>query len=108
MLYDNALLVRLGSALWQATKSDEARRVTEETIDWAIRELHSPTGGFYSSFDADSEGHEGKFYVWSAEEFDRVLGDDALVMRAYWGVTDGGNFEDHNILFVAEHSIEFL
>ncbi|MEO7086017.1 MAG: thioredoxin domain-containing protein [Gemmatimonadaceae bacterium] len=101
MLYDNALLVRLGAALWQATKSDEARRVTEETIDWALRELRSPEGGFYSSFDADSEGHEGKFYVWSADEFDRTLGDDAPVMRAYWGVTDGGNFEDHNILFVA-------
>jgi uncharacterized protein len=101
MLYDNALLVRLGVALWQATKNDEARRVTGETIDWAVRELRSPDGGFYSSFDADSEGHEGKFYVWTSEELDRILGDDAPVMREYWGVTDGGNFEDHNILFVA-------
>jgi uncharacterized protein len=100
MLYDNALLIRLGAHLWQATEDAEVRRVVEETIDWAIREMRSPEGGFYSSYDADSEGHEGKFYVWSAEEFDRVLGKDAPLMRAYWGVTADGNFEGSNILFV--------
>ncbi|MEO6877069.1 MAG: thioredoxin domain-containing protein, partial [Gemmatimonadaceae bacterium] len=91
---------RLGAHLWQATKNDEVRRVTEETIDWAVRELRSPEGGFYSSFDADSEGHEGKFYVWTAEEINAVLGGDAAVMREYWGVTERGNFEDRNILSV--------
>ncbi|MEP6493980.1 MAG: thioredoxin domain-containing protein [bacterium] len=100
MLYDNALLVRLGTHIWQATKNEETRRVTEETVDWAVREMRSPDGGFYSSLDADSEGHEGKFYVWSAADFDAVLGDDAPVMRDYWGVTTDGNFEDHNILSV--------
>ncbi len=100
MLYDNALLVRLGAHLWQATKDAEVRRVVEETIDWAIREMRSPEGGFYSSLDADSEGHEGKFYVWRAEEFDQALGDDAAVMRAYWGVAPDGNFEGRNILSV--------
>ncbi len=100
MLYDNALLIRLGANLWQATKDDEVRRVTEETIDWAIREMRAPDGGFYSSYDADSEGHEGKFYVWSIDEFEVVVGDDADVLRAYWGVTGDGNFEGANILSV--------
>jgi uncharacterized protein YyaL (SSP411 family) len=106
MLYDNALLVRLGAHIWQATKDAESRRVVEQTIDWAVRELRSPEGGFYSSFDADSEGHEGKFYVWSAEEFDALLGADAPVARAYWGVTDDGNFEGNNILFAASSSAD--
>jgi uncharacterized protein YyaL (SSP411 family) len=101
MLYDNALLVRLGTHLWQATNDAETRRVVEQTIEWAVRELRSPEGGFFSSFDADSEGHEGKFYVWSADEFDALLGEDAPVARAYWGVTDEGNFEGSNILFAA-------
>jgi len=101
MLYDNALLVRLGAHLWQATADVEVRRVVEETIDWAILEMRSPDGGFFSSYDADSEGHEGKFYLWDGAELDAALGDDSAVMRAYWGVTSGGNFEGHNILFVA-------
>ncbi len=102
MLYDNALLVRLGAHLWQATGSGEVRRVIEQTIDWAIREMRSPDGGFYSSYDADSEGHEGKFYLWDGAELDAALGNDSPVMRAYWGVTDAGNFEGRNILHVAE------
>ena len=100
MLYDNALLIRLGAHLWQATDSSEVKRVTEETIDWALREMRSPEGAFYSSLDADSEGHEGKFYVWDASEIDSLLGDDASIARAYWGVTDEGNFEEKNILSV--------
>ncbi len=102
MLYDNALLVRLGAHLWQATKSAEVRRVVEETVEWAAREMRSPEGGFYSSLDADSEGVEGKFYVWSADELNSVLGDDGSVMRVYWGVTSDGNFEGHNILSVGD------
>jgi len=100
MLYDNALLVRLGAHLWQATGDAEVRRVTEETIDWLRREMTSPDGGFYSSLDADSEGHEGKFYVWTAEELDALLGDDAELMKSYYGVTRTGNFEGKSILFV--------
>jgi uncharacterized protein YyaL (SSP411 family) len=101
MLYDNALLVRLGAHLWQATRDDEVRRVTTETLEWLAREMTSPEGGFYSSLDADSQGHEGKFYVWSEKEIDSLLGADARAFKSYYGVTPGGNFEDKNILFVA-------
>ena len=100
MLYDNALLARLGAHLWQATRDPEVRRVTEETIDWVSREMTAPDGGFYSSLDADSEGHEGTFYVWTAEELDRTLGEDAALARAYWGVAGEPNFEGRYILSV--------
>jgi uncharacterized protein YyaL (SSP411 family) len=100
MLYDNALLVRLGAALWQATRDEEVRRVTEETLGWLAREMTSPEGGFYSSLDADSEGHEGRYYVWDSSELESLLGEDASLLRAYWGVTSEGNFEGRNILFV--------
>jgi uncharacterized protein YyaL (SSP411 family) len=101
MLYDNSLLIRLGAHLWQATKDDEVRRVTVETLEWLEREMTSPAGGFYSSLDADSEGHEGKFYVWSEAEIDDLLGAAASPFKLYYGVTRGGNFEGKNILFVA-------
>jgi uncharacterized protein YyaL (SSP411 family) len=100
MLYDNALLVRLGAHLWQATGDAEVRRVTEETLGWLAREMTSPEGGFHSSLDADSEGHEGRFYVWDATEFASLLGEDAALMAAYWGVTPEGNFEGRTILTV--------
>ncbi len=100
MLYDNALLVRLGAHLWQATGDAEVRRVTDETLAWLAREMTSPDGGFYSSLDADSEGHEGRYYVWDAGELDALLGEDATLVKTYWGVTPDGNFEGRNILFV--------
>jgi len=100
MLYDNALLIRLGAHLWQATRDLEFRRVTEDTIGWVAREMTSPEGGFYSSLDADSEGHEGRFYVWDASELSALLGEDASLVKAYWGVTPEGNFEGRNILYV--------
>ncbi len=100
MLYDNALLARLGVHLWQATGDAGIRRVSEDTIDWAVREMLADTGGFCSSLDADSEGHEGKFYVWSVEEFGSLLGKDAELCADFWGVTPAGNFEGSNILHV--------
>jgi uncharacterized protein YyaL (SSP411 family) len=100
MLYDNALLIRLGANIWQATHDPEMKRVTEETIQWVEREMTSPDGGFYSSLDADSEGEEGKFYVWTAHELDENLGSDSPVVKDYYGVTPGGNFEGRSILYV--------
>ncbi len=111
MLYDNALLSRLGVHLWQATGDAEVQRVTEETLRWADREMAAPDGGWYSSLDADSEGEEGKFYVWSADELRALLGADYDICAQAWGVNEGGNFEGHSILFVgdpefaAEHAV---
>ena len=100
MLYDNALFVRLGAYLWQATHDEQFKRVTEETVRWVEREMTSPEGAFYSSLDADSEGEEGKFYVWSIAEIDSLLGSDASIIKDYYGVTPGGNFEGRNIFHI--------
>jgi hypothetical protein len=107
MLYDNALLLRLAVHLWQATGDEEVKRVACDTIAWAAREMTSPEGGFYSSLDADSEGHEGKFYVWSEAELDDLLGEESALVKSYYGVTPGGNFEGANILFVASEPSVF-
>jgi uncharacterized protein YyaL (SSP411 family) len=94
MLYDNALLSRLYLEAWQATAEPLFRRVAEETLDYLLREMTSPEGGFYSTQDADSEGEEGKFFTWEPEEFGRTLGADlARVALEYYGVVPGGNFE---------------
>jgi len=102
MLYDNAQLASLYLHGWLATGDGEYRSVVEETLDYTLREMTHPAGGFYSAQDADSEGVEGKFFVWSPEEIRATLGDPALarVALAYWGVDDGPNFEGHSILFV--------
>ena len=103
MLYDNALFIRFGAHLWQATQDDEVRAVVEDTIEWLRREMTAPSGGFYASLDADSEGHEGKYYVWSSEEFDAAAreaganADEITALRRHWSVTEGGNFEGSNI-----------
>ena len=100
MLYDNALLIRFGAHLFEATRGEEVRRVVNESVAWLANEMTAPMGGFYSSLNADSEGVEGKFYVWAAEEIDSVLGDDARIVKNFYGVTATGNFEGHNILHI--------
>ena len=101
MLYDNALLVKLYLHAYQVTRKPLYRRIIEETLDYVSREMTSPEGGFYSSQDADSEGVEGKFFVWSADELDEVLGDrDGVIARRYYDVTPEGNFEGRNILHI--------
>jgi len=99
MLYDNALLSRLYLQAFQATRDPAFRRVAEQTLDYVAREMVDANGGFYSSQDADSEGVEGKFFVWSLDEVESLLGpDDAKLFAAFYDVTEGGNFEEANIL----------
>ena len=101
MLYDNALLSRLYVEAYQATGDEFYKRIVEETLDYVVRDMTSPEGGFYSAEDADSEGEEGKFYVWTPEEIRGVLGEeDATLAERYWDVTARGNFEGKNILYV--------
>ncbi|HEX8493223.1 MAG TPA: thioredoxin domain-containing protein [Pyrinomonadaceae bacterium] len=106
MLYDNALLSRLYLHVYQVTNDDFYRRIAEETLDYVVREMTDERGGFYSTQDADSEGHEGKFFVWTVDEIKEFLGeDDGMLFGAYYDVTEGGNFEGQNILNVI-HPIE--
>ena len=102
MLYDNALLARTYLGAWQLTAEARYRRITEEVLDYVLREMTDPAGGFYATQDADSEGEEGKFYVWGRDELRANLSDDdcALAERL-WGVSARGNFEGHNILYIA-------
>jgi hypothetical protein len=98
MLYDNAQLARVYVHAFQLTGDTRYRRVAEQTLDYALREMTTTEGGFAASQDADTDGEEGRTYVWSASEIREVLGgDDALFVAAY-GVTESGNWEGHTIL----------
>ena len=113
MLYDNALLVIVMSEAYQLTKNERYRAAIRETIGFVQRELSDETGGFYSALDADSEGEEGKFYVWSLAEVQDILQEDAALFCAYYDITAKGNWEGKNILrirtdvnrFAAEHQL---
>jgi uncharacterized protein YyaL (SSP411 family) len=99
MLYDNALLARLYLHAWQVTRRPLYRRVAEETLDYLVREMRHAAGGFYSSQDADSEGEEGKYFLWTPDEVKSVLGDvEGDLFCRYFDVTPAGNFEGKSIL----------
>ncbi len=98
MLYDNALLPIVYSEAYQITKDPFYLDVIQKTLNFVLREMTSPEGGFYSALDADSEGEEGKYYVWKKKEIQDALGKNADPFCLYYDVTDGGNFEGHTIL----------
>src|SRR5712691_53263 len=110
MLYHNALLARAYLDAWQLTHDPAFRRVVDATLGFVLREMTSPDGGFYSSLDADSEGEEGRFYLWTPQELEAVLGaDQANALAGAFDVTAAGNFEGRNILHpVAFGAIEIL
>jgi uncharacterized protein YyaL (SSP411 family) len=101
MLYDQSQLALLYLHAWQATGDPEYRRITTEVLDYVVREMTHPGGGFFSTQDADSEGEEGRFFLWRAEELETILDPEAArVASRYWGVADGANFEGRSILHV--------
>jgi len=100
MLYDNGQLVCLYTEAFQLTNDENYQTIVKETISWLEREMTSDEGGFYSALDADSEGIEGKFYVWEEEELVEILGTDIELFKEYYNVTEQGNWEHrYNILF---------
>ena len=108
MLYDNALLSRLYLHAYQVTKRPLYRRITEEILDYVLREMTDTNGGFYSAQDADSEGVEGKFFVWTPEEISQILGDtDGPIFAEYFDISNRGNFEGSNIPNIKIKASEF-
>jgi hypothetical protein len=108
MLYDNAGLAIAYTEMYQLTGEAEWRTVAEEIFTYVLRDMTSPEGGFYSAEDADSEGEEGTFYVWSPQEIDQVVGAElGALVRKFWSVTPGGNFEGHSIPFMSRSLAEF-
>ncbi|MCX6352431.1 MAG: thioredoxin domain-containing protein [Bacteroidetes bacterium] len=106
MLYDNAQLLSLYAEGYQINHSDLYKKICYETTDWILREMTSPDGGCYAALDADSEGEEGKFYVWKEDEIDALLGDDAALLKTYFGVGKEGYWEHGNNILVTHHAIK--
>ncbi len=108
MLYDNAQLVSLYCHAYQLTQNTLYKRIVEETLAFAQRELMSPEGGFYSSIDADSEGIEGKYYRWTKAEIENVLQNDSEMFCKYFNITSAGNWENqYNILYINKSASEY-
>ncbi|MBS1948191.1 MAG: thioredoxin domain-containing protein [Bacteroidetes bacterium] len=107
MLYDNALLVTVLSESYQLTKNIRYKKTIEQTIDFISRELASPNGGFFSSLDADSEGVEGKYYLWNKKDIDNLLKEDSQLFCNFYNVSNYGNWEEGNILHTTKSEKEF-
>ncbi len=107
MLYDNALLVGVLSEAYQLTKNEVYKETIYQTLSFIEKELMHESGGFFSALDADSEGVEGKFYTWSEEEIDTILGADAPIYKAFYNVTEEGNWEHTNILWKPQNLKNF-
>lgn len=109
MLYDNAQLMTLYAEAYALTKNPEFKTILEETFEWLQTEMMHPDGGFYSALDADSEGVEGKFYVWKKNEIEEILKEDAALIIDYYSVKDEGNWEHgNNILFRSQPDDKFF
>jgi uncharacterized protein YyaL (SSP411 family) len=108
MLYDNALLAQAYLHAWLVTGEGEFRRIADETLGFLLRDMKHSSGGFFSSLDADTEGEEGRFYVWSYDELGAALPDDKqfALFTAAFGASEAGNFEGQNILFQAKTELE--
>ncbi|HVF47475.1 MAG TPA: thioredoxin domain-containing protein [Pyrinomonadaceae bacterium] len=107
MLYDNAQLIRVYLHLYQLTGEEFYKRIAVETLEYVRREMLDDSGGFYSTQDADSEGEEGKFFIWTPDEITQILGEgDARIFNFYYHVSDSGNFEGSNILNVRRTTAE--
>ena len=108
MLYDNAQLVSLYSHAWQLTKNDLYKRVVQETLEFVRREMTSDDGGFYSALDADSEGEEGKYYVWEEDELKKLLGDRFPVFASYYNVNKTGYWEHSRYILLRKESAKVV
>jgi len=106
MLYDNALLAYIYTEAYQLTRDNIYKEVVEKIFTYILRDMTSPEGGFYSAEDADSQGEEGKFYIWSKEEIENILGKDAKEFCNIYNITSKGNFEGKNILNLIDFDIE--
>lgn len=108
MLYDNALLLGVLCDIFQITKDKNYEHAIRHTISFIEREMLHPQGCFYAALDADSEGEEGKFYVWNKNEVEEILGSDAVLFCEYYDITDNGNWEGKNILRILKPEEEFI
>ncbi len=106
MLYDNAQMLSLYSQAYKLTKKKTYKKIVYQTLDFLLSELHSPNGGFYSALDADSEGEEGKYYVWTEKEIDEILAEKSLMFKKYFSISSGGNWENGKNILYAKVSID--